>query len=136
GGVSVARGVGANHRDDKADANGRAMRNLLPLLLAVWKTGRPFDPAHYPWGGPAGGPDEATAKAADGGAGAKGQAAGHKPGSVPAAKVVTAACAGKVAQAGPQGEGTYIDFAHVKRQLPLERVLAHLGLGQRLRGSG
>jgi DNA primase len=29
-----------------------------------------------------------------------------------------------------------VDFAHVKRQLPLLRVLDHLGLSSRLRGSG
>jgi hypothetical protein len=34
------------------------------------------------------------------------------------------------------GEGTYLDFAHRKSQLPMERVLAHLGLSARLRGSG
>ena len=34
------------------------------------------------------------------------------------------------------GEGTYLDFAHIKGQLALERVLGHLGLLGRLRGSG
>jgi hypothetical protein len=50
--------------------------------------------------------------------------------------VVTAACADRVAGALPLGEGTFIDFGHIKGQLSLERVLAHLGLAQRLRGSG
>jgi DNA primase len=50
--------------------------------------------------------------------------------------VVTTACADKVAGQPPLGEGTYIDFAHLKQQLSLERVLGHLGLTQRLRGSG
>jgi hypothetical protein len=25
------------------------MRKLLHLVFAVWKTGKPFDPNHYPW---------------------------------------------------------------------------------------
>ena len=49
--------------------------------------------------------------------------------------MVTAACEGTVATQQVGGEGTYLDFAHVKGQLPLARVLAHLGLA-RWRGSG
>jgi hypothetical protein len=64
------------------------------------------------------------------------QAAGHKPETTPAAQVVTAACADKVAASEPVGEGTFIDFAHVKGQLSMERVLGHLGLAGRLHGSG
>jgi transposase len=30
-------------------ALGHCMRKLLHLVYAVWKTGRPFDPKHYPW---------------------------------------------------------------------------------------
>jgi hypothetical protein len=50
--------------------------------------------------------------------------------------VVTAARADGVAGAGAAGEGTYIDFAHLKRQLPIARVLDQLGLPDRLRGRG
>jgi hypothetical protein len=67
---------------------------------------------------------------------AKDQAAGHKPATKPAEKVVTAACANTVPPVGPAGEGIFIDFAHLKSQLSLARVLAHLGLSWRLRGSG
>jgi transposase len=128
---ALYRRVVAKHPDHKAIAIGHCMRKLLHLAFAVWKSGRPFDPNHYPWEGPADRPGEPAE-----GAGAEGQAAGHKPGSVPAEQVVTAACADKVAQAQPAGEGTYIDFAHIKQQLPMEKVLAHLGLAWRLRGSG
>jgi DNA primase len=65
-----------------------------------------------------------------------GQAAGHKPDATPARKVVTAACAPSVADAATPGEGTYVDFAHVKRQLPIARVLDQVGLSARLRGRG
>ena len=30
-------------------ALGHAMRKLLHLAFAVWKSGQPFDPQHYPW---------------------------------------------------------------------------------------
>jgi hypothetical protein len=29
------------------------MRKLLHLVFAIWKTNKPFDPAHYPWHTPA-----------------------------------------------------------------------------------
>ena len=64
------------------------------------------------------------------------QTAGHKPDAVPAKPVVTAACADSVASAAPVGESAFIDFAHVKQQLPLARVLDQLGLTALLRGNG
>ena len=64
------------------------------------------------------------------------QAAGHKPDVLPARRVVTAACTDTVAEGDSIGERPFVDFAHVKRQLPLHRVLDHLGLSARLRGSG
>ena len=66
----------------------------------------------------------------------KGQAAGHKPGCLPAEEVVTAACADKVAGAMAAGEGAFIDFGHIKAQLSMQRLLGHLGLTQRSRGCG
>src|SRR5262249_3292340 len=95
----------------------------------------PFDPQHYPWEGRAADSDETTPATA-GREKASDQAAGHKPGSVPAEKVVTAACADKVAEAAAVGEGTFLDFAHIKAQLSMERVLGHLGVARRLQGSG
>jgi hypothetical protein len=74
--------------------------------------------------------------AADGGRSQEGQAAGHKRSAEPARTVVTAACADSVADSGAVGESAYIDFAHLKRQLPLARVLDQLGLSARLRGAG
>src|SRR5207248_9393415 len=64
------------------------------------------------------------------------QAAGHKPALEPAEPVVTAACSPTVPPAGSVGETTFLDFGHLKRQLPMARVLDHLGLSSRLRGSG
>ena len=64
------------------------------------------------------------------------QAAGHKPDTEPAREVVTAACLATVPADEAVGDGTALDFAHLKQQLPLARVLDHLGLSSRLRGSG
>jgi hypothetical protein len=117
------------------------LRKLLHLAFAIWKSGRPFDPHHYPWPMAAGaGAGDADPPIEDGLSGNKppagGQAAGHRPDSKPARQVVTAACAHSVAGEGLAGDGSYIDFAHLKRQLPLARVLDQLGLSDRLRGRG
>jgi transposase len=129
---ALYRRVVAKHPDHKAIAIGHAMRKLLHLVFAVWKTDRPLAPDHYPWEGPPGEGNETTTTAGEGSE----QAAGHKPEAMPAVEVVTAACADKVAVEQSIGEGSYLDFAHIKQQLSMERLLGHLGLAQRLRGSG
>jgi hypothetical protein len=51
--------------------------------------------------------------------------------------VVTAACAlPSLPEHEPTGDSTFIDFAQIKRQLPLTQVLDQLGLSARLRGRG
>jgi hypothetical protein len=122
--------VVARHPQHKAVAVGHAMRKLLHLVFAIWKTGRPFDATHYPWQAPAHVPDQAAPPAAND------QAAGHTPDTKSATPVVTAACTDNVSAAASDGERLYIDFGHIKRQLPLARVLDQLGLSSRLRGSG
>src|SRR5262249_47394865 len=103
---------------------------LLHLAWAVWKAGRPFDPGRYPWHAPA---------HLDGGRGSgpagEGQAAGHTP-VEPAQPVVAAAPTDSVSEGPAPGQGGALDFAPVKRQLPIARVLDHLGLTPRLRGPG
>jgi hypothetical protein len=121
--------VVAKHPDHKAIAVGHAMRKLLHLVWAIWKTGRPFDPDHYPWHAPApldgGGRGSSAAPEA--------QAAGHTP-VEPGPPGVTAARTDNVTEGAAPGQGSAVDFAHVKRQLPIARVLDHLGLTPRLRG--
>ncbi len=118
------------------------MRKLLHLVFALWKTDKPFATNHYPWEKPesADGSSSDSQMSAEegeirGGAGT-GQAAGHEPEQEPAEKVVTAACEATVASAEGVGEGTFLDFAHLKSQLPMARVLDQLGLSSRLRGGG
>jgi transposase len=131
---ALYRRVVARHPDHKAIAIGHAMRKLLHLAYAIWKSGKPFDPKHHPWEGSA--DNSATTAAVQTSGCTTDQAAGHKPEAEPAQEVVTATCADKVAAQAPVGEGTYIDFEHIKQQLSMERLLGHLGLAQRLRGSG
>jgi hypothetical protein len=126
----------AKHPERKAVAIGHAMRKLLHLVFALWKSDKPFDIRHYPWEGPAADEGAAGGGQAAAPAEADNQAAGHKPEAKPAEPVVAAACVPTVPPAGPVGAGTFIDFAHLKSQLPLARVLDHPGLSARLRGSG
>ena len=154
----------ARHPNHPGIAVGHAMRKLLHLALAVWKTGKPFNPEHYPWdqaahlGGSAKAAETEQATACP----RSTQAAGHnKPALGPERSVVTAACgtasvadtnaAGSsprkvdqrhnpssvlpVSAAAETGE-PWIDFQHLKAQLPLQRVLEHLGLLAGLRGRG
>jgi transposase len=143
---ALYRRVAAKHPGRKAVAVGHAMRKLLHLAFALWRTGRAFDPGHYPWEGA--GPTAGTgrdshmsvephaAPLSDSDLSAKEQAAGHKPALGPAEQVVTAAWAPTVPHEPAAGEAAFLDFAHLKRQLSLAQVLDHLGLAARLRGSG
>jgi transposase len=143
---ALYRRVVAKHPQRKAVAVGHAMRKLLHLVFAVWKSAKPFDPQHYPWektdAASAAASDNALslesekAPTSDNALSVKQQAAGHKPEQEPARTVVTAACDSAVAAEDTVGEDAFLDFAHLKRQLPLARVLEQLGLLPRLRGSG
>jgi transposase len=133
--------VVAKHSTQKAIAVGHAMRKLLHLVFAIWKTGKPFQPDWYPWHAPAHveASDNALSQqgqASDSGRSQEGQAAGHKQSAEPARKVVTAAWTDTVAETEPVGESTAVDFVHLKRQLSLAQVLDQLGLSARLRGKG
>jgi len=89
--------VVVKHPDEKAIAVGHAMRKLLHLVFAIWKSGTAFDPQHYPWEQPnhVPVPDQRMSgkedKLSDLPMSPNNQAAGHKPETVPAPKVVTAA---------------------------------------------
>ena len=127
--------VRAKHPDKPSIAIGHVMRKLLHLTFAIWKTGQPFDPQHYPWGGTNESTvvDESMEEV---------QTAGLRKGPEPIRQEVTAACPATVPAAPPTVEtpaptaGVWLDFTHLKRQLPMTRVLDHLGLTPRLKGSG
>jgi len=133
--------VAAKHPGRKAIAVGHAMRKLLHLVFAIWKSGRPFQPDWYPWQAPAHlkTSDNGTSledEPSDAPPSRQEQAAGRKRTAKPAETAVAAACTDTVAEAGEVGEDAYLDFAHLKQQLPLTRVFDQLGLSSRLRGSG
>jgi transposase len=122
--------VVAKHPHRKSIAVGHAMRKLLHLAFAIWKTRRPFDPKHYTWDQPAHINDGPTDTAPP-----RERAAGLKP-VEPAQTEVAATRSDTVADSSSHGEGMAIDFAHLKRQLSLARILDHLGLSARLKGAG
>ena len=132
--------VVAKHPDKKAIAIGHAMRKLLHLVFAVWKTDKPFDAEHYPWATPA--PVEGHQERGEGRETAdtasdlspKEPAAGLKRLAEPCSKEVTAAGSITSTPTPPASAGRYIDFDHLKAQLPMARVVDQLGL--RLRGAG
>jgi transposase len=126
-------------------AMGHCMRKLLHLVYAVWKTNRPFDENHFPWEG-ASAPRPSTATPPSGEASAKAsaheKAVGHKR-DLPAKKVVTTA--NSTVESAPVpvkpvlqhacGRPS-IDFAFLRQQITMERVLDHLGFLAGLRGRG
>ena len=122
--------VVAKHPDKKAIAIGHAMRKLLHLAFAIWKSNKPFDKTHYPWDTPA--PVEGRVVATL----QQQQAAGLKQTAEPVRKEVAATSPDSLPQAQSPDESSFIDFAHVKMQLPMARVFEHLGLSSRLRGPG
>jgi transposase len=115
-------------------ALGHGMRKLLHLVFAVWTTGRPFDPQHYPW------QDAPTADK---------KTAGHNQGIGPERTVVTAADSTINPEPPPDKSSTAapavvappaavdgIDFAALRAQVSMEQVLTHLGCFQGLKGAG
>ncbi len=127
--------VVAKHPEQKAIAIGHAMRKLLHLTFAIWKTKKPFDKTHYPWDTPAhvaglDAKDEAKTAATP----EHEQAAGLTLTAEPAQKEVTAACEASLPHDGEPGQHAFVDFAHVKaRFASIARVLEHLNLTRKLR---
>jgi transposase len=121
--------VVAKHPDRKAIAIGHAMRKLLHLAFAIWKSKKPFDKNHYRWDAPTHVKAEVAAPTQE-------QVAGLKRSAEPARTEVTATCNESLPHDASIDESTFIDFAHLKRQLSIARVFEHLGLASRLRGPG
>jgi hypothetical protein len=123
--------VVAKHPPQKAVAIGHAMRELLHLVFAIWKTRRPFDPKHYSWDQPA----HVAGRATDTPGAPSTPAACPEP-VEPARAEVAAAGAGPGADPSAPDAGLAIEFTHLKKQLPLARVLDHLGLSAHRKGTG
>ena len=124
--------VVAKHPDQKAIAIGHAMRKLLHLVFAIWKTGKAFDPTR---GGEVSEPINASTSENSSIPEVK-QVAGLNPELMPELTEVTATREDTLAEPELRVDAGRIDFAHLKSQLPLARVLDHLGLTPRLKGDG
>jgi hypothetical protein len=122
------------------------MRKLLHLVFAVWKTNRPFDEKHFPWEGTSDSPPStASPLPDDAGAipSANDKAVGHKR-DLPAKGVVTTAAstlepappAVKPASRGESAVRPKVDFAYLREQVNMEKLLQHLGFFSSLRGRG
>jgi hypothetical protein len=128
-------------------AIGHCMRKLLHLVFAVWKTNRPFDEKHFPWEPPSETPAAAAlpapAPAETAASPGQQEAVGHTQ-ALPAQPVVTTASASvedtapsvNAAVPSPTASRPRVDFAFVREQITMERVLRHLGLLAGLRGRG
>jgi transposase len=124
-------------------ALGHCMRKLLHLVFAVWKTGKPFDPQHFPWEAA-----EPTTEPVADDASTNDKAVGHKREQVPTQKVVTTASSSvesappvvnaPTARPTPQpatsAQRPSIDFTFLRQQITLEQILRHLGLFEDLKG--
>jgi transposase len=125
-------------------ALGHCMRKLLHLVFAVWKTNQPFDAKHFPWDGdietlsPMPSQDSAGAAAA-----ANEKTVGHKR-DLPAREVVTTAdctvapAAPRVKPAPPSAPAVHpkVDFAFLRGQVTMKKVLGHVGMLDQLHGRG
>jgi transposase len=141
-------------------ALGHGMRKLVHLVFAVWKSGKPFDPAHYPWEPVT--PASSLAENApehqdqtDVQADAMGHSSRQRPDRTQGmATPINVAPAGNAAEfdlrteprkprasqthapATSQPAGGAVDFAFLRTQVTMEQILAHLGHLHELSGSG
>ena len=131
--------VRAKHPERPSIAIGHCMRKLLHLVFAIWKSGQPFDPGYYPWERPSHMPSSDSPVSLREPAAPAEPAAGLKPETEPARSEVTATgstSAAALPQSAAASAAPWIDFGHLREQLPLARVLEHLGLLADLRGRG
>jgi CHC2 zinc finger len=128
--VFVQKMGSTSHPQHKAVAIGHAMRKLLHLVFAIWKTQRPFDAKHYPWDQPA----HVAQAVTDIAEASTARPTGPTP-VEPTRTKVTAPDTDPVVDSCIAGEGLAIDFNHVKGQLSIARVLDHLGISARLKGT-
>jgi hypothetical protein len=130
--------VVAKRPDQKAVAIGHAMRKLLHLAFAVWKSGKPFDPQHNPWGQESGiwEQESAGAENTDMPRSQQEQAARLRSPAQPVRNEVSTVCPTTRMEKRAVDETVFIDFAHLKTQLSMAQVLDQLGLLSRLKGTG
>jgi len=131
-------------------ALGHCMRKLLHQVFGIWTSGRAYDPDYRKADDRALSDPADESGIAEKSLGKQKEAAGRKAGISPPRKAVTATPSmiaseeGTVKQLGTLADeassvatdGGSIDFAYLRSQITMERVLRHLGYFGRLRGSG
>lgn len=115
-------------------ALGHCMRKLLHQVFGVWASNTSFDEKRAQPRHPSS--SDAATMSSD-----TETAAGHKRDILPKRKVVTAANTSVAPSGAPVNQaagatGGSVDYAYLRRQITIERALAHLGVLHRLRGSG
>lgn len=124
-----ARQKARNKRGDVA--LGHCMRKLLHLAFAVWKTGKPFDPNHYPWSQEiAPQATDAAAKQKDADeenvAGRKEQSSKRKAVTATLPSVTPQSVDSNQSASSPRSDKR-IDFAALRQQVSIEEALRRLG---------
>ena len=134
-------------------ALGHCMRKLLHLVYAIWKTGKPFDPKHYPWiqatetqatetQATETAPDIAVCEATSSPNADNEKAVGYKRDQVPENQVVTTASSSVESTSAlvnplPVKAAAHpkIDYAYLRRQVTMEQALQHLGILDQFKGT-
>jgi transposase len=116
-------------------ALGHCMRKLIHLVFAIWKTGRPFDPTHYPWEN-AGDQSAQTSTQAPN---KMQMAAGHNGGMPLTKPVITAAAISvksrsTVVNRDERHKHPRLDYAAIRQQITMTQVLDRLGCLKSLKG--
>ena len=127
-------------------ALGHCMSKLLHLVFAIWKSGHPFDPNHYPW-------EHANREIAISRDADKSQPVGHNEEMLSERQVVTTADSSidspevptnspPPSRAATQQYATTtrsygsIDYVYLREQISIDQVLRYLGHYDRLHGGG
>jgi len=128
---------------------GHCMRKLLHLVFAVWKTGKPFDPQHYPWAQPAQVDREQMSVCAAGFqketvdrpteetvTGRKEQSSKRQAVTATSSNLEPTPTTIKNTSLASQAEATaLIDFAALREQITIEQALSQLGHLEHLQGN-
>jgi hypothetical protein len=115
-------------------ALGHCMRKLLHLVFAVWKTGQPFDPQHYPWQAPLAGEEKTAGHKPD--TARPGSVVTAVPSTIPAPASANQATAALATRQRLEEAAGGIDFAALRQRVSMADVLAQLGWLSKLKGSG
>ena len=122
-------------------ALGHCMRKMLHLVFAVWKTGKPFDPQHYPWAqtvNPSAADFERDAEdrpTEETVAGRKEQSSKRQAVTATSSNVEPTPTTIKNASVDSADQAAAVDFANLREQITIEQALSQLGQFEHLKGN-